>query len=147
MKKLLLSLIFVFVTLFSFSQEWVEVPDFTNLLWVEYGLDVETYFEERSGYIGFVDYEVQDSVYMTRIISYLLSSIEDFLWYERGLLFEESSIDGLLYIVEVRADFFSKAGATRDIEIEIDRNWMLQYYSSSSRRRNQMIMDLVSYYF
>jgi len=147
MKKILLVFLFMFIALFSFSQEWQDIPNFTDMLWQDYGLDVETYFEDQSGYLGFVDYEVQDRVYMTRIMSYLLSSIEDFLWYEESILFEESGIQGFLYLTEVRTDYFSKAGNTREIELEVSREWLLQYYSSGVRTRNSMLIELVNMYF
>lgn len=146
MKKLLLVLLFSFIALFSFSQEWSEIPEFTDFLWDEYDLDIETYFEEESNYLGFVDYEIQDSVFMSRQISYLLSSIEDYLWYEYDILFEDSNIEGIVYLVTVQKDYFSKNG-TEEIDIEIDREWMITYYTSSSRRRNSMLLELIDEYF
>ena len=145
MKKLIFSIILIFVTLFSFSQdqEWERDYDFEEVLLNDWDVELEVWTIEHDNGLMTVNFEDfvslnWDDVYYQ--LSFTLIAFEEIML-EHELDFDEVDVDMFIFSWFEFYDRFDRYNEnTNDRwDIHMDHRWLIRYYDARWNAQYDMI--------
>lgn len=165
MKKLIFSVILIFIALFSFSQEWERDYNFEEVLLDDWDVELQVWVMENADgtmTINFEDYYSRDWDDIYYQLAFALLAFEEIL-YDFDVDFEESDINTLIFswfeIQKQRPNPPSRFGpqqerspqpnillGTNESRIRWDMfmeyDWLIRYFNSRFNRQFRMIEEL-----
>ena len=121
-----------------FGQDWGRDYDFELEILEAWGLQLEVWVNEPSGYINFVDQNAEnwDDAYFQ--VSELMA-LFDVIFENGASAFKQSEIELLIY---------SWFNLDERVDIEMNRDWLIEYFGLRySKMKYVMIERLIDYYY
>lgn len=145
MKKIAFTLIFIFLAMFSFSQEWERDYEFEDLLWTEWDVEVEvwTIYEDGMWRINFEDFLSTDWDNVYYNLAFTLAAFEEIL-FNNDLNFDETDVGMFIFswFEEYNPDNPYNEETNIRWDIFMERDWLDRYFNSRFNKQFEMI-DMV----